>query len=270
MLAHARHNLGFLLAMARVGFAMYLAYPAGVLMVFASYPIVILMYRFVFGAVYESRADIAGYDLGAILTYVTISWILNTFYMTPTGRHLGARVRDGQVAMDLIKPINLQGIYLGMSLGRTAFRLVFATIPLALVFLLAGGVRAPSPALLPQFLLAILLGYLMNFQLDYMIGLVAFFLEYNNGIRWGIRLVMNIAGGMVIPLSYFPESLARIFGYLPTQYMFFQPLQLYLGKVTPQQGWVLVAQGLAWVCVLFTLAQLMQRSGARRLSISGG
>lgn len=270
MLRQFTHQLSFLMAMSKVGFASYLAYPAGVLMVFISYPIVIMMYRYVFNAVYSTADELAGYSLVTMITYVTISWILNTFYMTPTGRHLGARVRDGQVAMDLIKPVNLQGIYLGMSLGRTAFRVAFATLPLLVVFMLFGGIRPPAAHLLPQFVLAVACGYLINFQLDYMIGLLAFYLEYNNGIRWGIRMVMNVAGGMVIPLSYFPEVLARIFSFFPTQFMFYKPVQIYLGRVDAFGAWLTVAQSLAWIVTLFICAQLLQREGSRRLSISGG
>jgi len=261
---------GIILAMSRVGFATYLAYPAGVGMVFISYPIVILMYRFVMSAVYEGGKVLAGYNLSGILTYVTVSWLLNTFYMTPTGRQLGARVRDGMVAMDLVKPVNLMALYFGQSLGRTLFRASFATIPLLAIFGLAGGIQAPAGALLPQFLIAVACGYLINFELDYMIGLIAFFFGYNNGVRWGIRVAMTIAGGMVIPLNYLPPAVARVFMMQPTQYMFYQPLQLYLGRQSSPDAWITVAGALAWVLFLLAAAQLMQRAGTRRLSISGG
>jgi len=138
------------------------------------------------------------------------------------------------------------------------------------VFTFFGGIRPPALQLVPQFILAVACGYLINFQLDYMIGLLAFYLEYNNGIRWGIRLIMNIAGGMVIPLSYFPEVLARIFSFLPTQFMFYKPVQIYLGRVDTIGAWLTVAQALLWVLGLLIMAQLLQRQGARRLSISGG
>jgi ABC-2 type transport system permease protein len=270
VLAWLKNRFGVLLAMAKVGFASYLAYPAGVAMVFVSYPIIILMYRFVFSAVFAHSKEVAGYSLDTMLTYVTISWLLNTFYMTPTGRMLGMRVRDGQVAMDLIKPVNLMTLYFGQGLGRTAFRVSFATLPLLILFSLLTQVNPPALATLPAFAATVLCGYLINFQLDYMIGLVAFYLEYNNGIRWGIRLMMSIIGGMVIPLNYFPEWVERIFRLFPTQYMFFQPLQIYLGRVEPYAAWSIAAQALAWVLVIFVLAQLMQRDGLRRLSLSGG
>jgi ABC-2 type transport system permease protein len=270
MLRNTGQQLKVIATFAKVGFATYLAYPAGVGMVFLSYPVVILMYRYVFGAVYAGSEEIATYSLASILTYVTVSWILNTFYMTPTGRQLGARVRDGQVAMDLIKPVNLMAVYFGQSMGRTAFRLAFATVPLLIVFALLGNISPPKVELLPQFAVAVVCGYLMNFQLDYMIGLVAFFLEYNNGIRWGIRLVMNIVGGMVIPLNYFPPALETLFKFFPTQFMFYRPMQIYLGRVDAAEAWLSVAGSLAWLLGLFIASQIIQRSGVRKLSVSGG
>lgn len=260
-----RSVLGF----AKVGFASYLAYPAGVAMVFLSYPVIILMFRAVFGAVYDAGAE-TGYTREAWLTYVTVSWILNTFYMTPTGRNLGANVREGQVAMDLLKPLNLQTIYFGQGLGRTMFRLAFATIPLLLLFNWFAELQAPRLAMLAPFVLAVFLGYLINFQLDYLIGLTAFFLEYNNGVRMGVRMVMNLAGGMVIPLDYLPPNIAAVFHKLPTQFMFFQPMQIYLGRRDVGEAWLLVLSALAWVLGILLVAQLVQRRGMRQLSISGG
>jgi ABC-2 type transport system permease protein len=261
---------GLLLAMAKVGFATYLAYPAGVGMVFLSYPIVIMMNRYVFHAAYAHGKVVAGFNLDSILTYVTVSWLLNTFYMTPTGRQLGARVRDGQVAMDLIKPVNLMALYFGQSLGRTLFRALFATLPLLFIFAVAGGLLPPPPAAVPPFLLAVIAGYFVNFLMDYMIGLIAFYVGYNNGIRWGIRMVMNLAGGIVIPLSFFPAPIAKVFSYFPTQFMFYRPVQIFLGRYGALEAWGVALQGLCWVAGLYAAAQLMQRDGTRRLSVSGG
>ena len=268
--ADSRRSLAIVAAMVEVGFSMYLAYPAGVAMVFISYPIVIMMYRYVFNAVYAHGDNLAGYNLMGILTYVTVSWILNTFYMTPTGRNLGSRVRDGQVAMDLIKPVNLATLYFGQSMGRTGFRALFATIPLVTVFSLMGMITPPNWSTLPQFSLAIIAGYLINFHIDFMIGLIACYIGYNHGIRWAIRMVMNIAGGMVIPLDYFPPVLEQIFRLFPTQFMFFIPTQIYLGKLAPMAAWDCVAQSYAWVAGLIILSQIMQRDGVRRLSLAGG
>jgi ABC-2 type transport system permease protein len=83
-------------------------------------------------------------------------------------------------------------------------------------------------------------------------------------------MVMNIAGGMVIPLSYFPDNIAWFFKLLPTQHMFYQPLQIYLGRVPPGEAWILVLRALAWLMALVLIAQLVQRGGMRRLAISGG
>ncbi len=265
-----RSTLASVFALAQVGFNSYLAYPAGVAFVFLSYPIIILMYRFVFAAVYAGGGQMGGFDQQTIITYVTVSWTLNTFYMTPTGRNLGAAVREGQVAMDLLKPLNLMANYLGQGIGRTFFRLCFATLPLLLVFNLFGDMKTPPPGAILPFFLAIVLGYAINFILDYAIGLLSFYLEYNNGIRMGIRMVMNIAGGMVIPLSYFPDSVTAIFKLLPTQHMFYQPMQIYLGRVSGLEAWIMVGRAVLWVLVLVVLTQLLQRGGMKRLAISGG
>ncbi len=268
--AYLNNQGSILLAMARVGFASYIAYPAGIFMVFLSYPIIIMMYRYVMQALYANADNLAGYDLQAMLTYVTISWLLNTFYMTPTGRTLGARVRDGQVAMDLIKPVNLMTIYFGQSLGRTAFRAIFATLPLLFVFMFITHISSPAEGYIWMMLPAVVQGYLLNFIMDYIIGLIAFYIGFNMGIRWAIRMIMGIAGGMVIPLAYFPDGIRKVFELFPTQYMFYQPMQIYLGRVSHAEAWQLVLESLLWVLGLWLFAQVMQWGGQKRLSVSGG
>ena len=267
---HMNSQGSVMLAMARVGFASYIAYPAGIFMVFLYYPIIIMLYRFVMQALYANADNLAGYDLQAMLTYVTVSWLLNTFYMTPTGRTLGARVRDGQVAMDLIKPVNLMLIYFGQSLGRTAFRAVFANLTLLVVFMFITKIRGPAEGYIWMLIPAVIQGYLLNFTMDYIIGLIAFYIGFNMGIRWAIRMIMGIAGGMVIPLAYFPDGIRAIFELFPTQYMFYQPMQIYLGRVSQQEAWILVLESLLWVLGLVVFAQFMQWGGQKRLSVSGG
>jgi ABC-type uncharacterized transport system permease subunit len=61
-----------------------------------------------------------------------------------------------------------------------------------------------------------------------------------------------------------------VFHKLPTQFMFFQPMQIFLGRRTVGEAWLSVATAGAWVLALLVIAQFVQRRGMRQLSISGG
>ena len=52
--------------------------------------------------------------------------------------------------------------------------------------------------------------------------------------------------------------------------MFFQPMQIFLGRRSVGEAWLNVAVAAAWVLALLALAQLLQWRGLRQLSISGG
>ena len=81
---------------------------------------------------------------------------------------------------------------------------------------------------------------------------------------------MGIAGGMVIPLAYFPDTIRKFFELFPTQYMFYQPMQIYLGRVSQHDAWIIVLNSLLWVLFLVLFSQVMQWGGQKRLSVSGG
>ena len=74
----------------------------------------------------------------------------------------------------------------------------------------------------------------------------------------------------MIPLDYLPPGVAAVFHKLPTQYMFFQPMQIFLERRTLGEAWLSVGAALCWVLGLLLLAQLVQQRGFRQLSISGG
>lgn len=85
------------------------------------------------------------------------------------------------------------------------------------------------PASFPWTILSVLLAFLMNFYVNYTIGLTSFWLVQSGGIRNAFMLVSGIFSGALIPLDFFPHWLQMIQFFLPFQYLAYLPAMVFTG-----------------------------------------
>src|SRR5271154_5925010 len=106
----------------RIGFVNILAfrlrYYAGII----TYLINVTVYYFIWSAVYGPAAklgasSIAGYNLPQMLTYVSVVWIIRSFYWNTIDQEIAYEVLEGKIAMDLIKPVSMQWMWISRAMG---------------------------------------------------------------------------------------------------------------------------------------------------------
>src|SRR5882724_1992198 len=141
----------------RIGFVNILAfrlrYYAGIF----TYLINVTVYYFIWSAVYRARgissaaqaatSTIGGYDLPQILTYVAVGWVIRSLYWNTIDQEMAYEVIDGKIAMDFIKPVSVQWMWLARAMGESAFRLILLTAPTAIIVTLLFPVLPPASKL---------------------------------------------------------------------------------------------------------------------------
>ena len=63
--------------------------------------------------------------------------------------------------------------------------------------------------------------------------MVAFFTTYIFGMLMAKEALLSFLTGQLIPLSFFPPLVQRIFDFLPFSSMVYTPVMIYLGKYSP-------------------------------------
>ncbi|MEP7189786.1 MAG: ABC-2 family transporter protein, partial [Roseiflexaceae bacterium] len=184
--------------------------------------------------------------------------------------HIQERIREGQIALDLARPVPFLGQLLANQVGTTAAfaPFVLLAVPLALI---VGGLEPPasaSAALL--YLVSMALAYMVTALMGMLMGLIAFWTLQTRGVQAIYEFVSQFFAGAMVPLWFFPPLLRQVADWLPFQAQAFIPLSLYMGQV-PQQG-IAGALGLQlfWVIVLFGMAWLVWQRAMRRVIIHGG
>jgi ABC-2 type transport system permease protein len=84
------------------------------------------------------------------------------------------------------------------------------------------------------FLVSMIMAALLQFFLFECLSLFSFWVENTYGIRFTMRVIMEIVGGAIIPLSFFPDVLQKIFLLLPFPFLIYLPMKIYLGKIPLQ------------------------------------
>ncbi|MNJ53302.1 hypothetical protein D3C77_486860 [compost metagenome] len=114
-------------------------------------------------------------------------------------------------------------------IGHRSLGFLFEFVPCLLIFIFIFGVDM-RPASYLWTILSIALAFLMNFYVNYMIGLTSFWLVQSNGIRSAFLLVSSIFSGALIPLTLFPDWLQIIQFFLPFQYIAYIPAMVFTGQ----------------------------------------
>ncbi len=221
-------------------------------------------------ACYEFRDEIAGYDVGQVTTYVTVTQAL--LMVSPQWGRIGIAesVRTGQVAMDLIRPVPYVAVQLSQRLGISAYYVLVRAIPVGAVGALFGFLKPPADpwALLP-FLISIALAAALGNLILILVELSSFWFGSERGVRFLVSGFANLFSGLLLPIAFFPEWARRISAFLPFEHSLYTPTRIYIGEVSGSV-WTAIGAQLVWLLLLLILTEWMFRRGTKVLIIQGG
>jgi ABC-2 type transport system permease protein len=255
----------------RMAFLKILAYRLRYYTGIIGYFINVSVYYFIWSAIYGSSTNVAGYNLPQMTTYVAIGWIIRSFYFNNVDREMAAEVSEGKIAINLIKPVDPQMMYIAQTTGEACFRGILFTLPIAVVLMLVYPISLPASVQSGfLFILSCLLALLIFTLLNFMVGTLALHIVSIMGVIRAKYAIVEFFSGLLIPISFFPPRLQRVVSFLPFPHVSFTPLQIYLGKVRGGAAWEALGIQALWVLVLFGAGRLFWKFSTRKLSIQGG
>lgn len=179
-------------------------------------------------------------------------------------------VRRGDIAYQLLRPVS----YLGSMLARGVGMLLVRMPALGLAgFGWAYAFTRQTPpvlALLELFPIAFLAAVLLT-SLHIGVGLAAFHLSEVAPVSWVAQKALFVLGGLMLPLSVYPEWLQAIARATPFPSILAEPAGFLLSEThAPRSSLALVAELVFWISLaLFAWAVLFRRA-TRSIELSGG
>jgi ABC-2 type transport system permease protein len=233
---------------------------------------VIICYTYL--AVWRQSPSAGGYDATDAVTY---AWLGQAMIMVAAvwaggaTDDLAARIRTGDVAIDLYRPVGILGWYLASDLGRALFHLVsrgvaptvFGSILFDLRY--PGGVAAWS-----AFWASALLAVTVSFGVRMLVSASAFWLLDDTGVKNLAAVFAIFFSGLAVPLVLFPGWTGELADALPWASYLQVPANIWLGKYSEAGVWRALGFQLGWTIVLLGLCQAVLARARRRVVVQGG
>jgi len=252
---------------AKRGYRRYAAYPAATWAGLFTNVVFGFLRAYVLLAVYRHRTNVGGYDAADAVTYVWLGQgLIATIFMWGW-MDFALRIRSGDIATDLARPVHPVRFGLAFDLGRSLYHALFRGVLPIFVGALVFDLRLPPDLWRwPAFAVSVALAVAVSFGFRFLYNAVAFWTTDYRGPMVIAMIVMNLLSGFIVPVHFFPGWLAAIANATPFPSMMQTPIDVFVGDASAAQ---LVVQ-LAWAAALIGACYAAFAAGARRVVVQGG
>jgi len=207
-----------------------------------------------------------------MIRYFGVTTLIGYLTMDFADWNLSMLIRTGKFLTFALRPLNHRFFAFSQKIGHRTLGFIVEFIPCTLIFVLLFKVDM-RPANLPWTLLSIALAFLMNFFVNYCIGMASFWIVQSEGIRSFYALLGGLFSGIALPLVFFPKPLQIIQFFLPFQYTSYVPAMVFLGNYT--LGGIqlsipaIVAVQAAAVLFAYMASELLYKAAMRQFTAVG-
>jgi ABC-2 type transport system permease protein len=260
------------LALAGAGYRRWSSYRQAALAgVFVNTVFGVIKLSILLGVADSAGGTVAGYDRASLSTYAWVSQGLIAVVMIFSWTELSDRVRTGDIAVDLARPVDLQLAWLAADIGRATWGLVSrAAVPILFGALFFGFHWPDDPTAIALLPVSVVLAVCVSFAGRFMVNLLAFWLTEVRGLVLLYVLVAGVLGGHLIPVQLFPDWLQTLAYATPFPAMVQSTIDLVTGQATGLDAVREVAAQLGWAVGLLLAGRLVLARATRRLVVQGG
>ena len=233
--------------------------------------IIMITSAYFWKALYKSHDEVGGVDADHMLTYIIISSALSVLLITNVERRIQSSVEKGTIATDMMKPINLFGVFFAEDLGN----IVALTFQNLLPILIIGSVMIKPPAMadirdLPLFIISVILSFLIKWILAALFGMIAFTAVNIDALIQVKKHLLRLLSGSIIPIWFFPESVERVLLALPFVYIYQLPLSIYIGRGNRFEHLSQMGIQFLWLVILSVIFIIVQSRVTKKVMVQGG
>ncbi len=120
------------------------------------------------------------------------------------------------------------------------------------------------------FVVALFLGYLVSFHLDFLLGTLALVTLEIHSIDWAFQATSRFFSGQFVPLWLFPGVVGTLANVLPFRSLFFIPLSIYTGALSGRDIRQAINFQLLWLLILLILSRWLWGRVQARIVSQGG
>lgn len=217
-------------------------------------------------SIFKGQTLIQGYTINEMITYVIIGSLISLLVRNWLSEVVSSDIKEGRLSMQILKPMSYAKYVFSREIGRVGlpFIMSVASQLIFLSFFLNKLIFNSSLMYLGVIVIMIILAFITELLLSYLVGLIAFWTVEVDGINHTFYRVKRFFSGGYFPLSLLPVVYVKISYLLPFAYSFFVPTQLYLKKIDLLAGIKGLGVQIIWIVILYIIIKIVWNRGLKK------
>ncbi|MBI2017460.1 ABC-2 family transporter protein [Candidatus Daviesbacteria bacterium] len=230
-----------------------------------------LLVYFIWWTIFQSNHELFGYNESSILTYILLVVLIRALVLSSRANDVMNKINDGSIANFLLKPISFIKYYFAQDVADKLANSMFMIFELGLIIIIFKPQIIIQENILNIFLFisAFLLGTILWFCMNMIIGLMAFWVENSWGPFFLIMIFMEGLGGGLFPIDILPKYFFNFLMLTPFPYIIYFPAKVYLGGFQSNDLLIYFSILILWTVTLWILMNRILKMGLKHYT-SGG
>ncbi len=231
---------------------------------------------FVWKAVFSSSEsdNFMGFTMENMVVYLFVTFLTGYLTYSDGTYAIATEIRDGSIAMRMIKPCSFDMCFLFQELGHKIINVLFIFAPLVLGVeayrWVITGVCQFDVRYFLLYVVSLVLAYLISFYFNVSYGFMAFYLKNLWGADILKECIINFLSGATIPLAFMPAALANVLSFLPFSSLSYTPVMIYMGMYSWSEIAFKMLMQVFWLFAMILLSKAVWNHAVKRLCSQGG
>ncbi|MDA0335570.1 MAG: ABC-2 family transporter protein [bacterium] len=181
------------------------------------------------------------------------------------------QIRTGGVVYELLRPVDLYGLWFARAVARRTAPTVLRAVPLFVVATAFLGLPPPAGAgAFVAWLAATFCALILSAAITTLLSITLMWTLSGDGAMMLVVAVVVFFSGQAVPLPLFPQWLQPLVEALPFRGLIDIPFRLYLGHIPAAEAPALLAFQWAWAAAIVLTGRVLLVYGRRVLVAQGG
>lgn len=235
--------------------------------------IYLILIYFLWKAIYASvnTDSVNGMTFEDTMIYLVLATALFSFMEMYLVWEMGRNIQTGKIILDIIKPMKFPVFMFFQFSGNFIMSFFTTFLPTFIVvyIITCGAIHLGINLLF--FIASIVLGLLINFSIDFLIGTTCLYTESTWGVNIMKEVIVLLLSGATVPIAFFPEPLKTIVYYLPFQAIYNTPLRLLIDySLSFSERFQMLGVQIFWLMIMTVLSHLFWNLSLKRITVNGG
>lgn len=266
-------NLRRYMALTRAGIMESFQYRMSMFVMIIGNLVYLTVIYFLWKAIFASSDSdtVNGMTFHSTLIYLVLATALFSFMEMYAVWEMGRCIQNGKIVLELLRPMDYKHYLFWSYSGTLVVQFLVTFLPTFIIVRLITGNTIPLGNNLLYFLIAVILGVIINFNIDFLVGTICIYTESIWGINIMKQVIVLLLSGATIPLAFFPEGFKKVADVLPFKAIYDTPLTILLTKNAHNTAtFKMLMIQLIWVIILTLCSRMFWKKSIQKITVNGG